>query len=440
MEKQLPKNWINVNLQDVTKNVKGKKPKVQSEIEFDGSIPYMDIKALEYNEIRQFADIESSKHFEEGDVAMVWDGARSGWVSKTNFGAIGSTLVAFKPIKINSNYLFYYLLEKYPFINSNARGVGIPHVDPTVLWSLDFPLPPLTEQNRIVTKLDALFAQLETIKRSMATVPLLLKDFRQQVLKQAVTGKLTLKNNLISLPSTITIGSLFDDAPKNWKWVKLIDIAKLESGHTPRKSEEEYWINGNIPWISLQDIRAAHGKIIEATKYMPNELGIKKSSARLLPKGTVCFCRDISVGYTTVMGKEMSTTQHFANWICGDSLNNMFLLYVFMSAKDYLTASGKGTTVGTIYMPALKELRILLPPKNEQLEIVSRVESLFSKADAIEKQYESLKAKINNLPQAILHKAFKGELTEQLDSDGDVRELLEQILELKKETTKSKKK
>ena len=233
MEKQLPKNWINVFLQDVTKNVKGKKPKIQSEVEFEGSVPYMDIKALEHNEIRQFADIETSKHFEEGDVAMVWDGARSGWVSKTNFGAIGSTLVAFKPILINSNYLFYYLLDKYPFINSNARGVGIPHVDPTVLWSLDFPLPPLAEQNRIVIKLDTLFAQLETIKTSMAKVPLLLKDFRQQVLTQAVTGKLT---------EEWRKGKELED----WKEYILLDviIEKPRNGFSPKAVEYETPVKG----------------------------------------------------------------------------------------------------------------------------------------------------------------------------------------------------
>ena len=76
----------------------------------------------------------------------------------------------------------------------------------------------------------------------------------------------------------------------------------------------------------------------------------------------------------------------------------------------------------------------------EQQEIVSRVESLFAKADAIEKQYETLKVKIDSLPQAILHKAFKGELTEQLDTDGDARELLKQIQELKEINIKSKKK
>ena len=88
----------------------------------------------------------------------------------------------------------------------------------------------------------------------------------------------------------------------------------------------------------------------------------------------------------------------------------------------------------------LQETVINLPCILEQQEIVSRVESLFAKADAIEKQYETLKAKIESLPQAILHKAFKGELTEQLDSDGDARELLREIEGLKRvQQDKSKK-
>jgi type I restriction enzyme S subunit len=64
---------------------------------------------------------------------------------------------------------------------------------------------------------------------------------------------------------------------------------------------------------------------------------------------------------------------------------------------------------------------------------------LFAKADAIEQQYKTLKASIDTLPQALLHKAFKGELSEQFDSDGDARELLKQIQELKKSAVKPKK-
>jgi type I restriction enzyme S subunit len=433
MENQLPKNWVETDLENLFNLVYGKGLSV-SELLEDGYDVYGANGIIgKYDKFT----------YEKSKVIISCRGAASGAMHKTNPKSyITSNSIVLDEVSdklLNLDFVKYSMIiaDKSDVITGTAQ----PQITIQLLKYLKFRLPPLAEQHRIVAKLDMLFSQLETIKTSMANIPLLLKDFRQQVLTQAVNGKLTKNtiNQVASFPSTITIGNVFTHTPDNWKWEKLIDIAKLESGHTPRKSEIEYWINGDIPWISLQDIRAAHGKIISETKYMPNELGIRKSSARLLPKGTVCFCRDISVGYTTVMGKEMSTTQHFANWICGKSLNNMFLLYTFMAAKDFLIASGKGTTVGTIYMPALKELRILLPPLEEQQEIVRRVESLFAKADAIEHQYKTLKTSLDTLPQAILHKAFKGELTEQLDSDGDARELLEEIQELKNSTTKPKK-
>ncbi|STU90177.1 type I restriction-modification system [Klebsiella michiganensis] len=109
----------------------------------------------------------------------------------------------------------------------------------------------------------------------------------------------------------------------------------------------------------------------------------------------------------------MATTQHFANWICGKKLNNKYLMFSFMAAKQHLTKSGQGTTVKTIYMPALKELQILIPPLPEQHEIVLRVEQLFAYADSIEKQVNSALARVNSLTQSILAKAFRGELTAQ---------------------------
>jgi len=430
MEKVLPKNWVEANLFDIANVITGKKDANHST--GDGKYTFFTCA---------FEPLLSPDYdFDDEVLILPGNGANVGHVFyfKGQFQAYQRTYIIEK-IKINPKFLHYHLLLFWRKRNENEQyGTATNYIKIGNFKSYSVDIAPLAEQNRIVEKLDKLFAQLEIIKTSMANIPTLLKDFRQQVLTQAVTGKLTNKS-FVSLPSTITIGNIFEETPIDWKWIKLTDAAKLESGHTPRKTEEEYWINGNVPWISLQDIRSAHGKIIYSTKYMPNELGIQKSSARLLPKGTVCFCRDISVGYTTVMGKEMSTTQHFANWVCGELLDNMFLLYVFMSAKDYLTASGKGTTVSTIYMPALKELRILLPPLEEQQKIVSKVESLFTKADIIEQQYISLKQKIDTLPQAILHKAFKGELTERLDSDGNAMDLLQQIQELKNSVVKPKK-
>lgn len=88
--------------------------------------------------------------------------------------------------------------------------------------------------------------------------------------------------------------------------------------------------------------------------------------------------------------------------------------------KEAFEVAGINTT-------QLKTLAVLLPTLTEQQEIVRRVESLFAKANQIEASYQKQKAKIEQLPQALLAKAFRGELVEQLPTDGDARDLLERI-------------
>ncbi|HBD7468585.1 TPA: restriction endonuclease subunit S [Legionella pneumophila] len=310
---------------------------------------------------------------------------------------------------------WYYQLKKLPLTKLN-RSTAIPGLNREDAYQQKILFPPKNEQQQIATKLDELLTQVNNIKQRLDVIPSLLKMYIHSVLLNAVRGGLTEKyrgTSAINLNSPVTIGLEYDDAPIGWEWKKLIDLAKLESGHTPRKSIPEYWTNGDIHWISLQDIRQAHGTIINNTKHKPTMLGIENSSARLLPRGTVCFSRDISVGYTTIMGTEMSTTQHFANWICGNSLNNRYLMYALMAAKDHLTISGQGTTVKTIYMPALKEFHILLPPLDEQILIVRQVEKLLSIADKIEEEIFSSKKNIELLSQSILNAAFTGKLTEK---------------------------
>lgn len=298
----------------------------------------------------------------------------------------------------------------------NATGTTRKRITRKKLESFDFPVPPLAEQQEIVRQLGIMLAQVEQIKARLDAIPAILKKFRQSVLADAVSGKLTEKERgTTSIKSgipAITLGKQYTESPKGWIWSNLTELAALESGHTPRKSVAEYWDGGDVPWISLQDIREAHGKVINDTKFMPTMKGIDNSSARLLPKGTVCFSRDISVGYTTIMGREMATTQHFANWVCNkELLNNFYLMYAYMASKDSLLLSGQGTTVKTIYMPALKTSMILLPPLEEQELIVTKIQNFFRMSELIESQISAVQKRVNVLTQSILAKAFSGELT-----------------------------
>ena len=200
-EQIIPKNWVINRLGDFVYYQKGKKPKSVSKNKTNlDSIPYINIKAFEKGIIDEFTDGAGCVLCEQDDFLMVWDGSRSGYVGRALKGALGSTLVKIQFPGINLDYAYYFLQSKYIEINTRAKGTGIPHVDPFLVWNYDFPLPPLAEQNRIVAKIEELFGGLEcTLEVINKTVGLNLSlsscggqlgALRQSILKNAFEGKL----------------------------------------------------------------------------------------------------------------------------------------------------------------------------------------------------------------------------------------------------------
>jgi type I restriction enzyme S subunit len=160
--------------------------------------------------------------------------------------------------------------------------------------------------------------------------------------------------------------------PPGWKWVALTDIARLESGHTPSRQHSEYW-GGDIPWIGIRDAKAHHGQTINETIQTT-----KNSSARILPKGTVCLSRTASVGYVITMGRPMATSQDFANWICSDQIDHRFLVYLFLAEQGSLLRFASGAIHQTIYYPELKALHVCIPQLPEQQRIVGILDEAFA--------------------------------------------------------------
>jgi len=439
-----PKGWLATTLGNIINPYDEKvEPSILQEV------PYVGLEHIAKNTGKLLgfgnsSEVRSTKSkFYPGDLLY---GKLRPYLNKVhcvNFEGVCSTDILVFPRQpyISNEFLSYRFLCKdfVSYASHNVNGVQHPRVNFQSLSKFPIHLPPLNEQRRIVEKIEALKARSQRVKEALEDIPQLLDQFRQSVLAAAFRGDLTADwrsdieqnsiENISSLPVAppIVIGEVEAYTPQTWSWVSLIDVATLESGHTPRKSVPEYWEGGNVPWICLQDIRAAHGKIIYETLYMPTMLGIDNSSARLLPEGTVCFSRDISVGFVTIMGRSMATTQHFANWICGSKLFNKYLMYAFMAASSSLIQSGEGTTVRTLYMPALKRIQILLPPIEEQKEIVHQIESLYKAVDIIEQQYQEIQANLDQLDQSILAKAFRGKLVPQDPNDEPASVLLERI-------------
>ncbi len=198
--------------------------------------------------------------------------------------------------------------------------------------------------------------------------------------------------------------------------VPLLQVARLESGHTPSREHPEYW-GGDVPWISIPDARRNHGKVITSSASFTNKLGLENSAARLLPKGTVCLSRTASVGYSVVMGCPMATSQDFANWVCSPAIVPEFLMLAFLAEGDHLLRFGKGTTHTTIYYPELKALHITLPPLPEQHEIVRRLTAALARLDAAARAHAAAVTELDRLDQSLLARAFSGTLVPQDPAD-----------------------
>lgn len=371
-----------------------------------------------------------------------------------------SYLIRFKPL-INPKLIAYFLHSRnyWKSISENAVGIAVQNINAPKLQAIPFPLPPLAEQERIVAKLDALFAQHEKMKAALARIPQLLKDFRQQVLTQAVTGKLTeqwregkvlesgkeflikiIHERKSSLKKSVEFKEITNvfEIPSTWSFTYLQWVGEFTRGkskHRPRNDKKLF--NGPYPFIQTGDVSKAHMYINQySTTY--SEFGLQQS--RLFPKGTLCITIAANIAETAILNFDACFPDSVVAYIPHKNLyTSEFAMYYLNTIQKELEQFAPATAQKNINMGILNEIPFPVPPLAEQQEIVNRVESLFAKADAIEARYEQLKQKIEALPQALLHKAFKGELVPQLPTDGDAKDLLAEIMALKKEMKGKKK-
>ena len=343
-------------------------------------------------------------------------------------------------------------------IEEGVSGVGgsLTRAQPKRVAAFPVPVAPRKEQRRIADKLDAVLAKVEGCRERLDRVPQILKRFREAVLAAGYTGRLTADYRARAKLSDVTAALAEVERPPRpnryksrtlrvlkgsyalavgdpeapvvpgWPWIPLVDVARMESGHTPSRSHPEYW-GGIVPWMSIPDGRDWHGKTIPETYQHTNEKGLANSAARILPQGTVCLSRTASVGYVVRMGKPMSTSQDFVNWTCTPVLEPDFLKYLLMAEGDGIRRFGEGTTHTTIYFPELLAFHIALPPIEEQRELVRRVDELLGLADSLERRYEDAVSAVAKLTPSVLAKAFRGELVPQDPNDAPAEKMLERV-------------
>lgn len=364
---------------------------------------------------------------------------------------------------VDNSYVNYYLqyfyhsgeVVKYQGGSNNLRNLKYKDYS-----KIDIPLAPLPEQQHIVARLDAVFGHLDVLKEKLDRIPVLLKNFRQQVLTQAVTGELTKEwrervnpPNAQELVEEISktkkqfirnkeirnekkVFGISEDQklmsiPKGWVYIKLGELTIFINGDRGKNypNRSEYIDDNGVAFINTGHIEPDGSLDINTMNYITQEKYDSLGGGKIR-NGDLVYClRGATLGKTAVI------TQFNKGAIASslviirpiEGINRWYLYYFLTSSigRKNIRLYDNGSAQPNLSAESVRNYVIGLPSIEEQEEIVNRVDKLFGLADTIESQYQSLKAKLDQLPQAIFTKAFRGELVDQ-----EVKEYVREVGEL----------
>lgn len=386
---ELPEGWKWVQQNEVCKLTDGEK---RTGTEF----PYLEVKYLRGKKEKDF--VSTGKFIKAGTKVILVDGENSGEVfTVPEDGFMGSTFKALEISNVNENYLQYFIHTKKDLYRNNKKGSAIPHLDKKLFFTMPFPLPPtLAEQQRIVNRIESMFAKLDEAKEKAQNVVDGFETRKAAILHKAFTNQLKIENE-----------KLIDE---DWEETTLGECCKLGSGGTPSKSHPEYYENGDIPWlktgeIDWNDIYDAEEKI--------TAVGVANSSAKMFPAESVVvamYGMGVTRGRAAIIKTPMTTNQAVCVLQPKEKLYNKFLFYYFMYNYHKIREQSVGGNQLNLSGKIISNFPIKLPPFKFQLSIVNFLDIIIEKENKAKQAAEAVLEQIDLLKKSILARAFRGEL------------------------------
>jgi len=412
---QLPVGWVSVSLGNLAQYINGKGFK-KNDWKTDG-IPIIRIQNL--NKLTAEFNYGDDTHEEKyrvgnGDLLVAWSASLGAYIWNRGDAWLNQHIFRVAPEKalVDKQFLYFLIKDSIEALYNKTHGMGMVHVTKGKFEGHEVLLPPLNEQIRIANKLDSLLAKVEAAQTRLDKIPTLLKRFRQAVLAAATSGELTKE---------------WRETEINWAKVTLGEVGSAFNYGSSTKSQKE----GSIPVLRMGNIQS--GKL-DWTKLVYTS-DIKEIEKYKLEKGDVLFNRTNSpelVGKTAIYNGEQQAI--FAGYLIKvkgtDKLDSEYLNIQLNSphARDYCwKVKTDGVSQSNINAKKLQAYEFFLPPIEEQKQIVHQVESLFTLADKVEKQYQQARQRTDKLTQSLLAKAFKGELVPQDPNDEPAEKLLARI-------------
>lgn len=310
------------------------------------------------------------------------------------------------------NYFLAYFYKTGAIVNYQGGSNNLRNLRFTEYSRIKIPLPALPEQKRIVAKLDTLFGHLDQLKGRLEKIPTLLKQFRQAVLTQAVTGKLTEDWRKNRNESTTAYHDQFDgdsqirdpnfDIPESWAFLPFGSVALLRSNLVNPLDYLDY------PLIAPDNIEGKTGCL--TSKPLVRDI-MPKSPKHYFESGCIVYSK-IRPYLSKLVLADFSGLCSADMYPVEARINTRYLFIYMLSEQflDYANTAGTRTVLPKINQQELAVIPVPVPGRDEQDQIVKQVEKLIDMILSIERVYTQLTANAEQLPHAILSRAFVGDL------------------------------
>lgn len=304
-------------------------------------------------------------------------------------------------------YIFYNLVSKRfkDFVYSISGGTSTqPNMKIGHVLKYEVTNFSISEQKSISNLLSSLDEKIEINKQINKT----LEEMAATIFKQWFVDFEFLNEN--GEPYRSNGGEMVESElgmiPKGWKLGSVNDLGTIIGGGTPSKKHEEYFTNDGIAWITPKDLSINKNKFISNGSVDITDVGLKNSSAKLMPKGTVLFSSRAPIGYIAISKNEVTTNQGFKSIIPYDEIGSEFVFQFLKYNINLIENRATGSTFKEISGGELKKISLVMPAIN----ILSNYNKIVSSLSSMIMKTEEEIYKLTEIRETLLPKLMSGEI------------------------------